>query len=62
MIAFCATGLTPGPTNPDADERIENKPFPLKALLNMIRKGDIHDMKTVASVLYYERFLSSNRT
>jgi ADP-ribose pyrophosphatase len=62
MIAFCATGLTPGPTNPDADERIENKPFSLKTLLNMIRKGDIHDMKTVASVLYYERFLSSNRT
>jgi ADP-ribose pyrophosphatase len=62
MIAFCATGLTPGPTNPDADERIENKPFPLKTLLNMIHKADIHDMKTVACVLYYARFLAPHRT
>ena len=62
MIAFCATGLTPGPTNPDADERIENKPLPLKTLLNMIHKGDIHDMKSVACVLYYARFLAPHRT
>ncbi len=62
MIAFCATGLTPGPTNPDADERIENKPFPLKTLLDMIRKEKIHDMKTVACVLYYARFLAAHRS
>jgi ADP-ribose pyrophosphatase len=61
MIAFCATGLTPGPTNPDADERIENKPLPLKTLLDMIHKDKIHDMKTVACVLYYARFLAPHR-
>jgi ADP-ribose pyrophosphatase len=62
MIAYCATGLTPGPTNPDADERIELKPLPLKALLSMIHKGDIHDMKSVACILYYARFLAPHRT
>jgi ADP-ribose pyrophosphatase len=62
MVAFLATGLTPGPTNPDADERIENKPFPLKALVSMIHKGDIHDMKTVACVLYYARFFAPRHT
>jgi len=58
MIAFCATKLTPGPINPDSDERIENKPLPLKSLLDMIHKGKIHDMKSVACVLYYARFLA----
>jgi ADP-ribose pyrophosphatase len=62
MFAFCATGLTPGTTNPDADERIECKSLPLKTLLNMIHKEKIHDMKTVACVLFYARFLASNRT
>ncbi len=61
VIAFCATGLTLGPTNPDADERIENKPLPLKTLLDMIHKGNIHDMKSVACILYYARFLASRR-
>ncbi len=57
MIAFAATGLTPGKTNPDEDERIEPKPYTLKALLNMIRQQKIHDMKSVAGILYYARFI-----
>ena len=57
MTAFAATGLTPGKTNPDEDERIEPKPYTLKALLNMIRQQKIHDMKSVAGILYYARFI-----
>lgn len=57
MIAFAATGLTPGKTNPDEDEQIEPKPYTLRALLKMIRQQKIHDMKSVAGILYYARFI-----
>jgi ADP-ribose pyrophosphatase len=58
MIAYAATGLTLGKTNPDEDELIELKPFGLKTLLEMIRKGRIHDAKSVACILYYARFIA----
>jgi ADP-ribose pyrophosphatase len=60
MIAFAATGLTLGKTNPDEDERIELRPYTLKTLLQMIRRGRIHDMKSVAGILYYSRFMSKS--
>lgn len=60
MFVFAATGLTPGKTNFDEDERIEPKLFNLKALLQMIRRGKIHDAKSVAGILYYVRFLASD--
>jgi ADP-ribose pyrophosphatase len=60
MVAFAATGLTPGKTNFDADEIIEPKPFALKALLEMIRKGQLHDAKSVACILYYARFIAKS--
>jgi ADP-ribose pyrophosphatase len=58
MVAYAATGLTPGKTNPDADEVIETRPFPLKALIEMIRKKQIHDAKSVACILFYARFIA----
>jgi ADP-ribose pyrophosphatase len=58
MVAYAATGLTLGKTNPDADEVIESKPFTLKALIEMIRKEQIHDAKSVACILYYARFIA----
>jgi ADP-ribose pyrophosphatase len=57
MIAYVATGLTSGKTNPDEDERIEPRPYSLKTLLKMIKLGKIHDMKSVAGILYYARFI-----
>lgn len=59
MFVFAATELTPGKTNFDEDERIEVKRFSLKALLQMIRQGKIHDAKSVAGILYYARYLTS---
>jgi len=44
--------------NPDDDELIEPRPFTLNALLGMIRKGQIHDAKSVACILYYARFIA----
>lgn len=61
MVAYVATGLTPGKTNPDADEVIEPEPYTLKALLDMIRTGKIHDAKSVSCILYYARFISKFR-
>ncbi len=58
MVAYAATGLTLGKTNLDADEIIEPIPFTLKALLEMIRKEQIHDAKSVACILYYARFIA----
>ena len=58
MVAFAATGLTAGKTNFDADEIIESETFTLKALLEMIRKGQLHDAKSVACILYYARFIA----
>jgi ADP-ribose pyrophosphatase len=58
MIAFAATGLTLGKTNFDPDESIESKPFKLEALLEMIRKGQLHDAKSVACILFYARFIA----
>ena len=61
MIAYAATGLTLGKTHFDADEQIETKPFKLNVLLEMIRKGQIHDAKSVAGILYYARFIAPHR-
>jgi len=58
MIAYAATGLTPGKTNPDDDEVIETRAFSLTALMRMIHKGRIHDLKSVAGILYYARFIA----
>ena len=58
MIAYAASGLTPCAMNPDEDEVIEPRPFTLKTLLDMIRKQQIHDAKSVACILYYARFIA----
>lgn len=58
MTAYAATGLTPGVINPDADELITAKAFTLNALIEMIRKERIHDMKSVACILYYARYIA----
>jgi ADP-ribose pyrophosphatase len=57
MYVYAASGLYAAASTPDADERIETRPFALSALLRMIRRRDVHDAKTVAGVLYYAQFL-----
>ena len=48
---FLATGLTPGPSSPDADEYIEVVTLPLDRALAMVRSGQISDAKTIAGLL-----------
>jgi len=48
---FLATGLTPGPTNQEADEFIEVVTLPLDEALAMVRRGEIRDAKTIIGLL-----------
>jgi len=50
--------LQQGPAQPEEDERITPKIFPLTALEKMIRQGKLHDAKSVAAILFYARFLA----
>jgi ADP-ribose pyrophosphatase len=48
---FLATGLAPGQTNQESDEFIEVVTLPLDEALAMVRRGEIHDAKTIIGLL-----------
>jgi ADP-ribose pyrophosphatase len=48
---FLATDLTPGQTNQEADEFIEVVTLPLGEALEMVRRGEIRDAKTIIGLL-----------
>lgn len=54
LYAYLATGLTADPLPLDEDERIEVERVPLHQALAMARAGEIHDGKTLASLLLAE--------
>lgn len=55
MQMFLAEGLIPGHANPEEDENIELRLVKLSEVLKAIRKGEIHDGKTLTGVLLYAR-------
>jgi len=57
MWVFLATRLQQGPAQPEEDERITARKFSLRELEKMIRRGALHDGKSVAAILFYARFL-----
>jgi len=59
MWIFAASGLREGPAQPEEDERITARKVPLAALEKMIRRGRLHDGKSVSAILFYSRFLTS---
>ncbi|HXB22735.1 MAG TPA: NUDIX hydrolase [Candidatus Solibacter sp.] len=59
MHVFLATGLKPGHAQPDDDERIAVRFFPLAEAVRMSMSGKIVDGKTIASILWFDRFRSS---
>jgi ADP-ribose pyrophosphatase len=59
MWIFAASGLREGAAQPEEDERITARKFPLAALEKMIRRGTLHDGKSVSAILFYSRFLNS---
>lgn len=53
MDVFLARGLKPGEAQPEDDERIKVKFFPLNAALRMCLNGKIHDAKTMTAIFWY---------
>ena len=61
MSIYMATGLTVGEAQPEEDERIVTKMFPLHALVDKILRGQIRDGKTIAGVLWLRTSRASTR-
>jgi len=57
MHVFLATQLTPGPTAREAGEHIRLAPLTHAEALQAIRDARICDGKTIAALLYYDRFI-----
>jgi ADP-ribose pyrophosphatase len=53
MKVFLAEGLIAGDARPEEDERIDFRLVKLSDVVKMIKKGAIHDGKTLTSVLFY---------
>ena len=59
---FVATKLEPGEPSRDADEFIEVVQVPFSDALEMVRDGRIVDAKSVATILYADRFVRGDRS
>lgn len=57
MYAYLATGLQENPLPPDADEYLQVERIPFVKALEMARKGEISDSKTLAALLLAQNYL-----
>jgi len=55
MAIYLARGLTQGAAQPEEDEMITKRFFPLSRAVAMTMNGAIRDGKTIAALLWYER-------
>ena len=58
MAVFLARGLKKGEAQPEEDERIAVRFFPLPQAVQMALRGKIKDAKTLASILWLDRTLN----
>ncbi len=56
IYAFAAFDLEPATVDPDEGEEIEVVPTPFGEAMDMVRDGSIQDAKTIATLLYYDKF------
>jgi ADP-ribose pyrophosphatase len=61
MSTYLATGLRSGTAQPEEDEVIEIKFFPLSIAVRMVMTGHIHDGKTIAGVLWFSQKWNSRK-
>jgi len=54
MAVYLATGLRAGTAQPEQDEVIYKRMFPLRTAVNMVLRGTIRDAKTISSVLWLD--------
>lgn len=57
MYILLAEGVTPGEAQPEEDEKIISRAYKPSELKGMIRRGQLHDAKSVAGILFYLTFL-----
>jgi len=50
MYTYLATGLFPSPLKPDADEFLQISKIPYQQVLEMMKSGNIQDVKTLATL------------
>ena len=62
MDVYLATGLTAGEADPEEDERITVRFFPLSQALDLCLRGKILDAKTLASVLWLSLTRQKSKT
>jgi len=62
MHVFLATGLKKGQAQPEEDERIAVRFFPLYQAVQMAISGKIIDAKTIAPLLWLEKRLSASKS
>ena len=57
MHFYLAEFLQPGPMALEPGEDIQTVLYTLEESLEMVRRGEIRDAKTLAALLYYQQFL-----
>ncbi len=57
MYVVLAEGLRKGEAQPEYDEKIISRNYSTKKLIEMIRRKQLRDGKSIAGILYYVRFL-----
>lgn len=57
MNVYLAEGLVPGEARPEEDEDIDFRLVKLSEIMKLIRKGGIHDGKTLSCILLYHYLL-----
>lgn len=62
MHAYLGTELTRVGQDLDESERITVHTMPWKRAMEMARNGEIRDGKTLATLLYYDRFIRASRS
>ena len=61
MSIYLATGLRLGTAQPEEDEAIETRFFPLSKVVRMVMTGKILDGKTISGVLWLNQSQAGNR-
>jgi ADP-ribose pyrophosphatase len=61
MVIYHATGLKKGIAQPEEDEAIETRLFPLNRAVNLVMTGKIMDAKTICGLLWLNQTLRPSR-
>lgn len=61
MVVYLARGLTPGKAQPEEDEFISKRFFPISQAVRMVMRGSVRDAKTIAALLWFQQHRQQRR-